>query len=342
MIKLSNSLPRITFLLLIIILAACSRRPSNNNSSDVGDDIQSFDTFNDNNNDINFDITGDTKTNDQLIDLIEDTNKEQDTKIDLDLPGYCSQWKELRNLELLQAIHKYLHDTYNPSDVDGDYENARYINARNLMYTDVEWYYSSQFNTGGIECIYTGTFLALNQGHLPDSDTEMNCEHSWPKSRMENDQDSLLFSHQESDIHILYPALPDVNKARGSYYYGNPVSSTRYYYNEQDNTEFAIIGKNSRDYWVFKPRADRIGDIARSIFYFSVRWGKDVPYYEEDDLRKWYYQDPVDEIESSRNDNIADIQGNRNPFVDCPDLLKLINDFIRFEIIDTNDNLPSP
>ena len=36
-------------------------------------------------------------------------------------------------------------------------------------------------------------------------------------------------------------------------------------------------------------------------------------------LLDWHLADPPDDFERRRNDLIADLQGNRNPFVDHPD-----------------------
>jgi len=93
---------------------------------------------------------------------------------------------------------------------------------------------------------------------------------------------------------------------------------------------------------VFEPQDSIKGDIARALFYFAVRYknqkinesqnygtGKDnyISYKEEQILRLWHYQDPVDDTEYKRNTKVENAQGNRNPFIDRPDLVGRISDF---------------
>jgi len=86
-------------------------------------------------------------------------------------------------------------------------------------------------------------------------------------------------------------------------------------------------GADAQGTTVFEVRPSRRGDIARMMFYFSTRWGVDIAQTEEATLRRWSNEDPVDSRERARNEAIARIQGNRNPFVDCPTLLEQIENF---------------
>mgnify|MGYP003816292265 CR=1 FL=1 len=51
------------------------------------------------------------------------------------------------------------------------------------------------------------------------------------------------------------------------------------------------------------------------------------PDWEQAWLRDWHRQDPVDEAERRRNEGVEAFQGNRNPYVDLPDLLDRITEF---------------
>ena len=132
------------------------------------------------------------------------------------------------------------------------------------------------------------------------------------------------------------PSVPDANSYRGSLPFGEVV----------DDRELDFLpserGDNRNGEKVFQPRAERRGDVARIVFYFSVRWGIDIGSDEEDALRRWHREDPVDIDERGRNTAAHSIQGTRNVFIDCPDLVNRISDFRSFGIIDSNENLPRP
>jgi len=258
-------------------------------------------------------------------------------------PEYCGEWEGLSNLDLVTAIHAHLHEAYVPIEARPDAGGVlnRYTTARNIMFVEVEWAIEHEAGRDGVACLYTGTFTPLPAALEPDNDI-VNCEHVFPRSAMDPDDTSLLFSHQESDIHNLFPVLPGVNSSRGSFPFGVPVSDLTRFTDPDDGTQFALVGLDAEGRRVFQPRALRQGDVARVVFYFSVRWGKDIPGFEEDVLRAWYEADPADDREQRRNEIIALKQGDRNPFVDCPGLPGRIDDFAAFEILDTNETLPPP
>jgi endonuclease I len=92
---------------------------------------------------------------------------------------------------------------------------------------------------------------------------------------------------------------------------------------------------------VFEPPDGIKGDMARIYFYMATRYyqedtcWKDVPAaykanikrWQENMLRRWHQDDPVDDVERARNDLIHRVQGNRNPFVDHPEWVDKISDF---------------
>ena len=78
---------------------------------------------------------------------------------------------------------------------------------------------------------------------------------------------------------------------------------------------------------IFEVRPKFRGDIARAHFYFAVRYNQPIPQDEENILRAWHHEDPVDARERKRNNEIEKVQLNRNCFVDRPDFVDLIADF---------------
>jgi endonuclease I len=78
---------------------------------------------------------------------------------------------------------------------------------------------------------------------------------------------------------------------------------------------------------MFEPPETHKGNVARSLFYFSIRYGLRISPEEEAYLKMWNKQDPVDQEEMIRNNEIYKTQGSRNPFVDHPELADRIQDF---------------
>ena len=68
--------------------------------------------------------------------------------------------------------------------------------------------------------------------------------------------------------------------------------------------------------------------MARAIFYFYAMYEKRARPMSDlanvETLLKWHTMDPVDRSERRRNDLIEEYQGNRNPFVDNPELAEAI------------------
>lgn len=249
----------------------------------------------------------------------------------------CAAWRDVADDALPRALHAALHDSYRPIDAELDRGGNpnRYTTARALMFNDVELEVDRDDRYGN-ECLYTGEFVRSAPDAEPDNDV-MNCEHTWPRARMDDEDASpLLYSHQQSDLHHLYPTISGANSRRGSDRFGVVAR-------ERDLSYLpSVAGLDAAGNPVFEPRDARKGDVARVIFYFSVRWGKPIRDDEEAALRAWVEADPVSARERGRNDRVEALQGNRNPFVDCPALVDRIADFEGFEIIDAEDSLPAP
>ncbi len=77
----------------------------------------------------------------------------------------------------------------------------------------------------------------------------------------------------------------------------------------------------------FEPPHEHKGNVARALFYFSVRYKMPIDSQQEAFLKQWHKNDPVNNQDRERNEAIFAEQKNRNPFVDFPELVEQIADF---------------
>ncbi|MBT5632148.1 MAG: hypothetical protein HOJ13_05410 [Nitrospina sp.] len=69
------------------------------------------------------------------------------------------------------------------------------------------------------------------------------------------------------------------------------------------------------------------GDASRAYLYMSFQYKIPLEERLENSLRAWHFEDPPDEWEEKRNDMIEVTQGNRNPFIDQPELVERVVNF---------------
>lgn len=156
---------------------------------------------------------------------------------------------------------------------------------------------------------------------IPD-DTILNAEHTWPQSKFTRSYDKEM---QKSDVHHLYPTDSKMNSMRGNFPFGEVTQDTA---RLPCTDGGARLGRTKTGEGpVFQPPAAHRGNVARSLFYFSLRYDMPIDPSQEASLRKWNREDPVDEEELDRNEHIFKLQGSRNPFIDYPDLADRIQDF---------------
>jgi hypothetical protein len=154
----------------------------------------------------------------------------------------------------------------------------------------------------------------------PVNGTILNTEHTWPQSRFTSRFDPNM---QKSDLHHLYPTDSEMNSVRGSLRFGFVDQDSRILKCPQSR-----VGFRKEDHaTVFEPPVNHRGNVARSIFYFSTRYQIKISAAEEAVLREWNKADPVDDFEKQKNDTIENLQGNRNPFIDYPELADHIQSF---------------
>lgn len=154
-------------------------------------------------------------------------------------------------------------------------------------------------------------------GRVPNNNV-INVEHTWPQSKFGGSDRGF----QKSDLHHLYPTDSQLNSIRGNQPFGDVVEETQ-------NTKCPVctVGINQSGRRVFEPPQDHKGNVARALFYFSVRYRMPIADDEESALKRWHQEDPVDSEELLRNEQVESYQGNRNPFIDEPELVQLISNF---------------
>lgn len=156
-------------------------------------------------------------------------------------------------------------------------------------------------------------------GRIPDSNV-LNTEHTWPQSRFSGRHNKGM---QKADMHHLFPTDNELNSIRGNNAFGEVTHEKRPL--KCPASRFGKASNGNAD--VFEPPANHRGNVARALFYFSIRYDLPIDSRQEAFLRKWSKEDPVDEEELDRNEEIHKMQGNRNPFIDIPGLEDSIQDF---------------
>lgn len=154
---------------------------------------------------------------------------------------------------------------------------------------------------------------------VPDNRV-INVEHTWPQSKFTGRHPE---ETQKSDLHHLYPTDSQLNATRGNYPFGEVEKDSTSLKCGQSRFGVNTIQKGP----VFEPPDNHKGHVARALFYFAVRYETQIDPVQEATLRAWHQQYPVDSEELLRNDEIYKVQGNRNPFIDHPELVSSMKDF---------------
>lgn len=200
------------------------------------------------------------------------------------------------------------------------------VNTKKISYSDCTTALKTIDSYDGdyVECIYTGE--RLGKDNSGSASGQWNKEHIWAKSHGFNDEKYNAYS----DLHHLRVSEARINSLRSNSYFdevSNPTNKDDY--------------GNKWTSTVFEPRDEVKGDIARMLLYMVVRYddstldleltndkalaskaetGKDGYIGILNTILKWNFEDPVDSRELYRNEQIYEVQGNRNPFIDHPEL----------------------
>ncbi|NOY91350.1 MAG: hypothetical protein GXP55_09075 [Deltaproteobacteria bacterium] len=197
--------------------------------------------------------------------------------------------------------------------------------ARTLLFGSVD------VRDGLVASLYTGRTIEAPGESILAYMRGFNTEHSWPQAQFDR------LDPMVSDLHHIFAVDTRSNSDRSSYNYGFNTSSS----NPSSRLGLNVTGTGRK---VYQVRPERRGDVARAHFYMVARYALDdslgvtfdddgrpadgsIQDDEEAVLRQWNDEDPVDAWEMERNDRVEAFQGNRNPFIDRPDLVARISDF---------------
>jgi endonuclease I len=187
-------------------------------------------------------------------------------------------------------------------------------------------------SSGLVHEIYKNMAWPANDtvGNGNSGQTGWNREHVWPNSR------GILDAGPDyADLHNLHVADMNINSARSNLPFDNCESANGC--TVPAHVEAAPdTGKSGS---VFMPPAIHRGDIARTIFYMATRYdGRDASTLKLQvtdcpnaasagymmgrltTLLEWHRLDPPSARELYRNGAVCGFQGNRNPYVDFPEL----------------------
>ena len=167
---------------------------------------------------------------------------------------------------------------------------------------------------------------------LGDSGCSLNIEHCLPKSWWGG-----TVNEAYKDLYNLNPSDQRANSQKSNYAPGHVKKGDKF-----DNGSFKMDNAKSSGYGYicWEPAEEYRGDFARAYFYMAtayeyLNWTAYPDYISnasylmfsdtiQQVLLDWHRADPVSDKERCRMDNISDIQGNRNPYIDYPELVEFI------------------
>ena len=169
-----------------------------------------------------------------------------------------------------------------------------------------------------------------------------NREHSLPNSWFGGSSSHKAYT----DLFHLYPTDIYVNNQRGNLPFGECANGTRL--SNGDIVAKGRKGESTRSGYtgdVFEPDDEYKGDFARSYFYMATCYNDEIAGWTQGNLGgtsypvfsdwtlqmllEWHRLDPVSQKEIDRNEAIYNNnesvkQGNRNPYIDYPELVEYV------------------
>lgn len=182
--------------------------------------------------------------------------------------------------------------------------------------------------------MYSTNHRYFDPEHPTASVTGFDIEHMLPKSWWGGDVNPAY-----CDLFHLVPGDASANRSKSNHAPGIPTDSSF------NNGSFVTGGDTIHGLQrVFCPADEYKGDFARAYFYIAACYGDSLTWLESgepaaavtnegwqefrpwlrDLLLEWHRMDPVSKKEMDRAVEVNKIQGNRNPFIDYPELVEYI------------------
>lgn len=232
------------------------------------------------------------------------------------LANYASSLKGLKGASLKEALHTLMQ----PKKVLG------YGNGSGNTWSG---FYKTDRNPETNECYnrYSSAKFYFDTPYNNKAISGMNIEHSFPKSWWGGAENSAY-----KDLYNLYPSDSKANSSKSNY----PMDDV------DGEGEYDIIGTGANiNSKAWEPGRTFKGDFSRSYMYMAVTYSNltfvktglqtmaneaypGLKPWASTLYRQWSKGDKVDKMECDRNNAVADIQGNRNLFVDYPFLAEYV------------------
>jgi len=227
--------------------------------------------------------------------------------------GYYDGCDGLMDNQLKTALHNII----------DDHVEYSYNALRDYILPDTD---QDINNSNNVILLYTGWSRPIDE--FGGDVDEWNREHVWAKSHGD-------FGNTPpcgTDAHHIRPTDVSVNGRRSNLDFDNGGNL----YIDGDGDTGCYYDNNS-----WEPRDEVKGDVARMIFYMTVRYEGDSGELDLEmvdevntgtapelgkmsTLLEWHFQDPPDAWEMRRNDRVYEYQENRNPFIDHPEYVSRI------------------
>ncbi|MBO7456014.1 MAG: endonuclease [Paludibacteraceae bacterium] len=199
---------------------------------------------------------------------------------------------------------------------------------------DAFYYTDRDVETNQVLDMYSNNVRYFNPDKPTASVNDFDIEHMLPKSWWGGDVNPAY-----CDLFHLVPGDYSANRSKSNHAPGIPGDSTF------NNGSF-VTGSGAAYGLprVFCPADQYKGDFARAYFYIAACYGDSLTWLEKgepgiamtnegweefrpwlrDLLLEWHRMDPVSDKELKRAIEVNKIQGNRNPFIDYPELVEYI------------------